>query len=279
MIFREVGVPIGDPVPSLKTSAFARGSFAIGTQNVGFVYFGPWNGATSNTTCGLYTGPNFNGTAFTNVGVPPDLVAVNTNAPYVAADIGPAPLAQYRLICASLRIRYKGTQLQLGGTVHGLFHPEQESLTGVTVPGLDLYKETQRFPVSRNWQTINFCPSSADAGYIEVANALTIGRQYFMGFIVESTPSNTFDWEFYAQYEYAGRNIRGATPACNDPVAYYAAVEAMRSAPHYATFDIPVDKYAAQQENHFQQLIRDGTTYVASGLAKAAVGAAISSLL
>lgn len=274
--FRDAGVPIGDPVPSLKSHCFSRGTFACGTQGVGFVYFGPWNAGTSDTTCGLYSGPSFTGVAFTNIGTPPALVAVNTNAPYLAADIGPAPLAQWRLVSAMLRIRYTGTTLNLGGTVHGLFHPEQESLTGITIPGLDLYKQTARMSVSRDWQTINFCPSTQDGGYTEAADNAALGRPYFMGFIVNSTPSNTFDFEFYVNVEYAGRNIRGQTPGTNDPVAYFAAAEAMRVAPVH---DKALPKYTAQMENSFENLIKEGTTYVASGLAKAAVGAAVSALV
>lgn len=145
----------------------------------------------------------------------------------------------------------------------------------MTVPGVDLYKQAVRYPVSREWKTVNFCPSTADGGYVEAANN-TGTYNYFMGFIVESAHTNTFEFEFYANIEYAGRNVRGQTPANNDPVAYFAAAEAMRAAPVH---DKPIPKYQAQMENVFENLVKEGTTYVAGGLAKAAAGAVASALL
>lgn len=274
--FYEAGVPAGIPAPSLKTHCFSKGAFVTGTAGVGFVYVGPWQGATNDTSFGFYSGPAFAGSAFSSTTAANAVISMNTNSQFTAAEIGVAPLAQYRLISAELKIRYTGTELNLGGTVHALHHPEQESLTGVTVQGIDLYKQTSRFAVSRRWSSIHYCPSNNAITYFEDPNPTTVHG--FMGFLVQSPAGNSFDFEFYGNYEYVGRNVRGQTPSHNDSVAYNAA-QATMSMPPFGVTDAPPEKYVPKMENLFEEVLKEGSTYVLGAAAKAATTAAVAALI
>jgi len=268
--FFEAGVPGGIPTPSLKTHCFARGSLSIGTSSVGFISLAPWQGCSNTQTCGFFTGPNFAGNSFTNVAAALSVIAYNTNSPYASTDIGAAPLAQYRLISACLRVRYTGTELTMGGTVHALHHPEQESLNGVTIAGLDLYRQTSRFPVSREWVTVNYCPSQNAITYFEDPNPATAFT--FMGIMVDGTAGNTFDWEMYGNYEFVGRNIRGQTPSHNDSVALATAQSTM-SHPPFGVTNEPPEKHTSEMQGIFNEVLKEGTTYVVKAAADSAIAA------
>lgn len=256
--FMEAGVPDGSPLSSLKQHCFSKGTFETGSQNVGFVAVQPWLGSVTGS-CGTYSLNGYPGNTITSTTAAGQVASLGTNSMFATGDIGPSPLAQYRLISACLRVRYTGTELNKGGTIHALQHPEHESIDGITIPGIDLYRQAGRFQVSREWTTVNYIPTNSGTVYYETFAG--VPANMFMGIMVESPQNNTFDYEFYGNYEYAGRNMRGQTPPNLDPIAYSTAREVLGQRP-WGTFQRPSSSFVKEMESLLGSALVAGTTYV-----------------
>lgn len=223
-VYRNVGLPAtaGSIVTSLKQHAFAKGSMTIGTAGYGFVVLSPGLMAVNDKNSVLFSDAAYGGNSIGVVG--PGVFGAASNSMFVTADIGPGDLAAWRVVSAGLKIRYNGSQLNLGGTAHSLQHPQHEDLFAYTTPDLDAYVQSKRSVVDRVWTSVLYCPTQA--GYVTNLTA----QQYvgaFMGILVQSIPGNTFDWEACLNFEVSGSHVRGQTYAVNDPVGFGAAAAAM----------------------------------------------------
>lgn len=147
---------------------------------------------------------------------------------FASTDFGVAPSAQYRVVSAGLRIRYSGTELNKGGTIRALQHPNHDSIIGLTAAQIEGYVQSKRFPVTREWSHVVYCPLT-DSYNTQTGSGGFVAPYAvpFQGFLVSSTSGNEFEFEYVVNYEVSGRNVRGQTVCFKDPVGYAAITSAM----------------------------------------------------
>lgn len=220
---RNVGLPSSDnsTYTSLKQHVFGKGTLAVGTAGFGFISLSPGS-AVGNGVCGTYSDATFAGTSISAVGA--GSIGLTSNSMFAPADFGPDPLAQFRVVSALLRVRYSGTELNRGGTVYQLQQPRHQPMTGETAASVAAYQQAAKYAVSREWSNVVYCPLNTSWTASTTAGTYT---NNFMSILMESAPGNTFDYEFFVNFEITGRNVRGQTACVNDPVGYGAIAAAM----------------------------------------------------
>lgn len=227
---------------SRRAKFFAKGFFQTGTLGTGFVVCSPEYGAISDVP--IPAAPNSAAVRYTTAAYALADVQVNgaatlaafTNSDYQAADFGAnAVLAEYRVVSAGLRVRYFGTELNMGGGYVALMEPQHQTVHLMTIPTIKGYIETQTFPVAdkRPWVHVLYKPVlNNDSIYKDVFPACTftaVDFNYYMIIIAiapDPAVSLTFEWEFFGNYEFSGRNIQGKVVSEFDPVGYGAVCSA-----------------------------------------------------
>jgi hypothetical protein len=185
--------------------------------------------------------------ATTGVGV------ANTNVDYNFAGMqsGGTNNSWARLVSAGIRIRYTGTELNRGGSVFALEEPDHQSLATYTISNMQAFGNCHEEPADREWHSIVSSGPTAP-GEFEFVQALnstgtTAGvwgmpGQYakappFLLLAVQGAAGNTFDYEYYQNWEYIGPNVQGKLPGESDDAGLSLAVGALRS-----TNDGQIDK-------------------------------------
>lgn len=224
---------------SRKTSAFVRGQCFIGTGNIGFVSVQPCvanDMRTISSTTGAFT---LSTMAANDVNV--NVYTTPTNpypkSSYMDGTLAISPSYQSRIVACALRIRYTGTELNKSGVIYGLTHPDHSNMYNYTLADMTSFPECVRVPVSRQWTTI--CTTAVDpteTAYPESSTAialagndgtaehitmlypysqkteLTSGASSYeggivMGFMISSTPGNSFEWEYVIHMETIGKGV------------------------------------------------------------------------
>lgn len=227
--YRAIGIPSSDNVgsqTSLKQHVFGKGTFQIGTGGWGYAMLNCGGAVASDGPAVQGSTASYPGTTVGG-GIGAEIFVNNSNSMFQQADFGVSPLASYRIVSAVLRIRYAGTQLNLGGTVRALQHPTHETLGGLNAAAIEGFRQAKRFPVSREWDHVVYCPLTDQ---YNTNPGVTVSGPYalpFMACLVSSTPGNEFEYEYYINYEIIGRNIRGQTACIKDPTGYGAITAAM----------------------------------------------------
>lgn len=214
-------VPVAPTALSYKFRVWSKGTlFTSNVTGVGFIIADPTT-AVANDVVALYTtGATFTGSVLTNGGA-----GVNnavTNSPFALAAFGDvAALAAYRVVCAGIRIRYVGTELNRGGQIIALLDPTGSSMIGNSSVAMLAEPQARKFPVNRTWTTVTWRPTDNQDYSFQInpaANspASLFGPMAIMVIAPNLTPIE-FEWEFSAVYEVNGRNIRGQTVTEVDP--------------------------------------------------------------
>jgi len=263
-----VGVPKFPSMPSLKSWAFARGTFATGSAGLGYIICSPTrmiaNDAVGSGVSPItYSDASYAGTTLNSVIPTAGVNGVALNSPYVLSDIG-ALGASYRIVSVGLRIRYNGTELNRGGTVVGLHHPSHKPLAGLTLAQLEAHNAAKRFRPRGSWINVTYCPvyeSDLDFGTNLVAGD-------YMAFAVQApgTPI-TFDWEVFFNFEIVGVNIRGMTHGMADPIGSAAIHSALQGT------EMVYDNKEAHQKGFFSR-VYDGLANGISRVGNAVLNAA-----
>jgi hypothetical protein len=253
--------------------SFIKGVFACG-PNVGFIAFDPIHASFNDVPAVIsskssYAGSimDLNNVADTNL----DL----SNADYPETSIGVAsPGLSYRVVAAGLRFRYRGTELDRGGTIHALIDPTHDPLLNRTVSNIDAEMQSKQLPVVKQWSTLLYRPahqtemlmSSSTPGAITKHPGITAnaGIHWYIGALITpptSTSLSSFEYEAFTVTEYQGRNVRGQVTTHTDPIGLSAAVQ--------ATVDIRPTQASTETISRnafttFANVVRDGMTHMAS---------------
>lgn len=226
-------VPSELPSMSRKTRFICRGVGKTNTVGIGWVCADPLNALVSDLTIpavvsssgvGSDTTFNFTTPANINLGI--------SNSEFNTTQFGPgAPDAQGRIVGAALRLKYNGTMLNAGGTIHALVDPNHDSLANRNFTSIDAELATRWFPFTHeNNVILHYSPKTPEeldfiAPPFFTASAVgTNTNRFYMGAMIQSAlNSQPFEYEFYVTAELQGRNINGKTPTSSDPVALAAA--------------------------------------------------------
>jgi hypothetical protein len=163
--------------PSQKVRAHARFIAAVG-RNIGFALFSPCLANDKKTV--HFTNSSFTGTTMEfTLGSTGGMEGANLSTlPYsltsfTSGNIFSGSTVQGRIVSYGVRWRYIGTELNKGGRVYCLTHPDHDNLYAADFATLGAYKECITLPVSRSWQeTSVFSQSATETNYPETQYAL-----------------------------------------------------------------------------------------------------------
>lgn len=215
-------LPLYPSPPSLKMTAWSKTVFQVGTIKFGAALFSPLAAIASDHTNGSMT-VTTNGYTLAAVPTPGDAntTAVQSNSPYVMADIGSGDTQlQYRVVAAGLRVRYGGNAFQEGGELVGYSHPDHRTLAGTNVSemllgdGVHLLKATS----NAGWHEITWVPKSGEY-FTNIGSSHSMCFAWYNG---SGVAGNTMQVESYAHFEVVGIKALGktrSTPAVQQAAA------------------------------------------------------------
>lgn len=242
-----VGIPNGDSIFSKKYRLWTRGT-ATGTPDCSIIC-NPFAAVCNDTNCiKIATGTS---------ALPTDLASGSaTNAPYGHTAFGTGyDKVQARLVSALLRVRYTGTQLNLGGLYYGLQEPTHGDIAGNS-PGQMMTRTSCQHQAiqNRDWFEIRYRPVdghdtwwidgiayTSAAVYSLTSDGLSVGGSDVrpMGIYAGLSANGPVEYEFWAIVEYAGSQVAGKTITPPDLQGYSTVIAAN------SQFDEP---YASQPQ-------------------------------
>jgi len=150
-----------------------------------------------------------------------DVVGLSFNTDYAY------PIAlttMQRVVGAGLRVRFAGTELNRGGTLHCVEQPNHESLSQLNVANISQLESYFREPITREWTTLVYTPVqeleinfNQDPGNNIFYNQFT----HSIGFLFDAAnvgASQQFDFEAIVLFEVVGPQIRDLKLSECDPV-------------------------------------------------------------
>jgi hypothetical protein len=262
------GIPVHPAQFSKKFRTWVKGAFDVQSLNgIGWIGFSPKSAVTndSDTCLTSKTGGtqaywfDFDlGTGQQN--------QFMSNSEYASAQIGDLDNQfVYRLVSASVRVRYIGTELNRSGQVVGLLDPNHTTLQGRTLSDLDGEETSKRFPVNRDWITVLYRPVDSDDFNFDNAIPTYVpgsgtDKNYFMGFAIQSPigVSTPFEFECHATFEAFGKNIRAMTPSHVDSTGFAAVHAVSQLGVNLRPTTLPLNTIE-------KMMVQDSETYVAHG--------------
>jgi hypothetical protein len=242
--------------PALETKrqrSWVKGTFQVPAgAPIGFIVADPVLAVANDVDCVAYTTAAYAGTTIQVVGA--GLALAATNSEYTNAQIATVGTTsiQARVVSAGLRIRYADTELNRGGAILALHHPQHLSLAGYppgavggyTIPQLESYSETVRFPAQRKWMSIPYKPvDPGDLDFFDVIPPNDNG-QFYMAFAIQgdATVATTYEFEFFVNHDITGATVRGKEPSSVDFVGFSAAHSAGASRDTLVPHDLSNDE-------------------------------------
>lgn len=234
-----------DPAQFVRTIYIrSAGTLSTGGANFGFIAIDPLNachndpqvingGGTPNgwvvysDPAGTYAGSV---TSLSGAGVLTD----SGNSDYVVASFGiGGQAASARVVGAGVRVKYRGTELERGGSILAFHDPQHESIINRTYASINGDDLRLTFEDDWKWKGVTWSiADDSDEKPVPDANFFggtlpntTADGCYPMGIVIEAPPGHPgiFDWEAVCGLEVIGRNIRGKRLSNADPVGHNAA--------------------------------------------------------
>lgn len=250
-------VPSFPARPSYKVHSRITGTFSIGTAGIGYIGVAPC--VANDKKCIYYTSSAFSGSSLA-VGATGMTSITNGSNPYASSAFVPSSQSTdamtARIVSIGLRIRYTGTELNRGGLIYGLVHPNHGNLHQTTTDAMSVFRECIRRPVSRSWtQVVASAIDTDEADYPDPSDMMAIGTASSiiqaglistfpfssgncvtssnldlggipMAFMVNSSPGNQFEYEIISHLEYIGTQVQNAvTPSHADAVGLSKIIE------------------------------------------------------
>jgi hypothetical protein len=229
-------IPMTPNIKTRKFNSFARGSFGTNAAGIAAISMAPRritnttvNGWASNAVLvqsGIYAGgANFDSLLEdTSVLLSPGVTGFPMNTDYSNSQLGivSGRGIKYRVVGAGLRVRFSGKEVDRGGTLHCVVHPDHDSLGGLSFGSIGQYETYFRVPATRNWTTIthtpvfesdnNFLPDYMTNLGLYTTYLSTETQFHYMGFMITDNVGGAWEWEAIIHYEAIGATVRGLTP-------------------------------------------------------------------
>lgn len=151
-----------------------------------------------------------------------------TNAPFSSADLGEdTGQIQARTVAYGIRVRYVGTELQRGGTITTLEHPNHGSTFGLSLSDLQLFDNAETQQVDREWHSVTWQPISAtELQYTITSQPIRSGSSnngaHVIAILLTGVPGVIYEWEVAQHIEYTGTAARGKQPSATS--AYFDTI-------------------------------------------------------
>jgi len=248
-------IPKFPAIKTRKSKYWVRGQLGIQNANdVAFIVFAPWrlanNGITTNNTdCPvLYSVPTapYATQAFPtvdNAGVWAS-GAASFNTPYTKAMLinSNGVGIKYRVVGASIRIKYVGNLITCGGMANAFTDPNHATLSGATIVGISQFDTYFSQPIStlvkKNDEYIYLTCTPVQEQDFEfqqdfISNATWTNAPYnnhFMGIVITGLPvGESISWEAILMTEEVGQNVPDKTDTPADPNGVAIATNAIKA--------------------------------------------------
>ena len=253
----EVCVPDQSLIPSVKSrfKTIFNGSTGVNSWGSAAAMCG---GFGSSTTVAISSNSVNTGTAATTFGAMAGNFANFTTCEWPASEItGSARLM--RIVAYGIRIRYTGTQLNMGGVVHCYRSPNNRDLGLTAIGDLGGYAETVSLPFDREWKAIHWTPQLAsDFAY---NNTVSLGEDTLVFAIQSAAAQQPFEIEVVAYTETVGVQVGGTTPTHSDAVGFSAAQQASQGDKYVTNGSGPSKQSVLEKVGH---AIGSASHYIAS---------------
>lgn len=221
-------VPTFPGLSTRKMRCFCRGYMVTGTMNYGFVAADPLSCVTNDQDTIAFTAATYTGNSIelSHPMVPTVGVAfASTNSDFSFAEFDDPGGASARVVGFGIRMKYVGTELNLGGSYFSLQQPNHQSIQNYNINDFGEYNECKKADVQRGqWITLLYKPSLTSELNLSSANnfpsiSFTSGtysflNSFYMGVLVISAlPAQPFMWEIFGVYEISGGLVRGKSPS------------------------------------------------------------------
>lgn len=203
-------LPVNPSPPTQKVVTYIRGTCYTGTMGTGFIQVIP--NASNDTPCVYFSDPTFAGisTAVVGTGV---LNTANSQAQYANALFRDAASTglQQRMVLAALRIKYKGTELNRGGTIAAFTDSMHSSTDGMSMTSALAIPALATSSVTDRWSTIRWSPmGSSETDFSNFSRPQLLGAANIipqLAVVFESTASNPFSFELVMYHEILGQRF------------------------------------------------------------------------
>lgn len=248
-------IPMLPNCPSSKKRYWARGVFSTGTNSAGWIVGRPY--MANDSWVAAATNSSYTGTASTQLntstfggGVTSYNCNSEFNGPAFEAPgngVSGASAVAGRVVSWGLRIRYRGTELNRGGTVTLFEEPEHLDITnnnssggGMSLATMLAYENVQTHPIPSDgsWLYLTGLPvypwefdyDDTSLGY-DFSSSSVGGYPpaYLCAFVESAAASQPFDFEVFLNLELIGGGVRGKTPSHFDAMGAQVGLEAVRT--------------------------------------------------
>jgi hypothetical protein len=238
-------MPVTPAVLSRKMRTFIRTQLVTSsTSGDGFVSMQPFAANDGLTTAGnvgtaaayvsaaTYVGGGGAGIPALNPATA-GVVGINHNGDYATSAFSNVGV-QCRLVSMGMRLRYAGTELNRGGRVVFLEDPEHGSLGGQALANLLSYEKAKEHRVAEDWLTLCATGPTIPAEY-DYVNSPTFPlgagnpAHYLVAYIRSAAVQQSFDVEFFWNWEFTGQNVRGKTQSEADDTGVGVVLGALKS--------------------------------------------------
>jgi len=238
-----VGIPREPGLPSQKYKTFARGTFS-GSATAGSEAAIAFRPMAANDVYAIVTTTS----AYESLDVPSNgdanSTSVTVSGPYTQAQIDTNGDVRVRIVACGVRIRYIGTNLNRGGTVTLLEHPQHAQLSGVLFADLKKYEKAEITVPDSQWITLTWQPiEAADYAYKATSTGALTGATLPLA-ITCSNPTSTaganiYEYEYFCAVEAVGIDVVGKTVTTVDIDGQTQVVQALSSVKsNYAARDM-----------------------------------------
>lgn len=253
------------PLPSQKIKMFMRGTFALGTTGLGFIYCTP---PVNNQNASVFT------TTAASVGTASTILATFTNTQTLTFDALPYDQAalsggnvRARLVGYGLRVKYVGPLMSQQGMCFALEEPDHLDIgSTMTINSFSQYQYTraERVGQMKDWDSTVCYSGPVAPGELEFSHVNTFaGGANFIGIAISGGVGDKFEFEIVEHLEYAGTRVPSRTPSHADAQAFGKVVETVKN----ATANQPLQPSMARPLwERFKSSLVEGLPRLASGV-------------
>lgn len=220
-------IPYPPAVPSQKLKLFVKSTFitsagAVSGQHHGWCAWHP-NIINDNSTANRYfvkeTGAAYDSSTFTSATDTTGVSERNSTSPYASTDMGSSDTTTgiaWRVVSAGLRARYIGTELERGGRLVTLHHPDNQDIYGYSLAEVQSYQNCKTYPITRDWVAVTYYPNAP--GQYDYSNLASHGGfasgayPLMIGVVAPSETQLTFEYQCFMNVEIIGSKAPAKTP-------------------------------------------------------------------
>lgn len=253
-----------------KVRVKCRGTFTVPQSGMGFIVADPNFSVSNNQVAVFFTDSTFVGATVDLTTATTGVLTATSDSDYSYAAFGAgtptSASAAWRVVGSQLRIRYTDTELDRGGSINALHHPQHLSFQGQSVASLKTFDECVTFDSSRAWHNVNYKPVDvSDQNFSQVLTSasppLNTQDNFFMGFVIQGVGagSTSYDFELWTVAEIIGAAVRGKNPSLVDATGYTAVHTVSVTSPH-------LNPHIGDSSSKEPGLLSDVGTYLVKGM-------------